>query len=435
MPRRRPLDWSRLTVLQRILLVLTGPWLFWPLTLLVGWAADSLLGRWLPAELYDHAERALFFQGGTDWGGGLCYAIQAAVLAFWAVWLAWYLSLALHAIPLRNLQYRHRLLLSLQFLLPSVGVAIVLGVVFGVSSWIESFVHPSGPRTPLTPADWDFVVQIATGALVAVLSVLWVAWLDGRERWSAWRKFVLAPAVAVLWFVMASDGQTPRAGQRLGAGWNPLPAVRGVRHAVMLSWYNLIAPGRPAGAVDSPWWYWTDGRIEFGTATDRSPSARALRVRADLPWMRGRTAYVIPVAVDPDAPAADAFPYHAYDRHHSGYCLATPGGPFFLPVGRISAKAFRPVHLPSGTPYWRLDIPADAPVRCTLCLYCRTPYPPEPPVPLETLLAAPPAPVEIRVTPDTPFSALSSTLLRLQTAGFDEVFLAMSSLRQVEPDF
>ena len=91
------------------------------------------------------------------------------------------------------------------------------------------------------------------------------------------------------------------------SGWEPLPAVRGARHAAMLAWRRaVLAPfGHRVRRMpeDSPLWFWTDGFVYFQTAPRPSRTARALRAVEPPPWAAGKAAWGLPVQLfaAPDA--------------------------------------------------------------------------------------------------------------------------------------
>ena len=409
------IDDRRLTKFQRFLAGLTGPKLFWPVTVLAVLASGAL-GLWIPAELHENAETALFFQGGADLGGGMAYGCLAVVSAFWGVWLAWNLSLRMHAVERRGVGFGWRVWRALLLLLPTLGVVVGVVAVLCVLSkdWLMGVLAGSGPVSTCR----DIPVLAATGAAVAVASILWVAWLDGR-KWPAWLKCFLAPAATALWLALGWDGQTPRAGQRLECDWEPRPAVRGPCHRAMLAWYQLFADIPQAGDGDSPLWFWTDGQLEFGSALERSRSALTLERRDDLPGMEGKSVFVFPVAMRAGAKREEMFPFRTH-WHHGGYFLATDQGPVPVRCGVIDASRRRNVVLPEGGSYLSLRVSAKGArgerrsvgghPKCAM-------------KPLATLLKGKPIPVEVWVEDSATFERVADCLTRLNAAGFDEVFL------------
>ncbi len=411
------IDDRRLTKFQRFLAGLTGPKLFWPVTLLAG-LASGVLGLWIPAELHEDAETALFFQGGADWGGGMAYGCLAAMFAFWGVWLAWNLSLRMHAVERREVGFGRRVWRALLLLLPTLGVAVGVAAALCVLSkeWLMGLVAGSAPVSTCR----DIPVLAATGAAVAVASILWVAWLDGR-KWPVWLKCFLAPAATALWLALGWDGQTPRAGQRLECDWEPRPAVRGLRHRAMLAWYQLFADIPQAGDGDSPLWFWTDGQLEFGRAVERSRSAQALERRDDLPGMEGKGVFVFPVALREGAKREEMFPFRTHGRH-GGYYLATDRGPVPVRCGVIDAGRRRDVVLLEGGSYLSLRVSAEG-ARGERRTVGENPKFAMKPLDA-LLLEEKPIPVEVWVEDNATFGRVADCLIRLDEAGFDEVFLA-----------
>jgi len=275
-----------------------------------------------------------------------------------------------------------------------------------------------------TSCEFDLAVLFGTILLVGVLTAAWTAWTDGR-RWRLGWKLLAAPAAVALWVFLAWDGQTPRAGQRLWSGQEPLPAVRSWRHAAMLAWYDLWVKLPKAGGDDAVLWFWTDGRSEFGTRREDSPSARALRRRTDLPWTRGEAVFAVPLAPERHAALRDAMPFKAVSRHNGGYFLQTPEGLVQIRRGVVESRFpwpgywGRDVHLAPGTRYWMALLSGKRVEEIRL----RTVGGGE-----ETgfreddLPVGERIPVQVWVAPDTPFGVLADLLVKLDKAGFKEVF-------------
>lgn len=445
-------DPSNLTRFERVVLFFTGPWMILPL----GWALVRLgdnLFYWrelLPAERTRRPEVLPFFQGSNDLGG-VGYGIAALALAVFAVTAAWHLSLRLRAFHER-VGFGRRVGRAFAVLSPFFAVFLaatafvvaetVLDRLEGRDGLGRTGLFVAGPST-----DADIAVVFLTAAAVYALSVLFVAWLDGT-RLRGPVKTLLAPAVAVLWFVLGADGQTPRAGQMLEASWEPLPAVRGARHGAMVAWNDLCLalmgfPARPVPPADSPLWFWTDGRLEFGPDADASPSARALRRRTDLPWVTEGRAFVVPVAVrdDTTARARAFFPYSTHARAYGGYFLQTPDGPFRIlhgsiePLWRYNDRwyfGWRDVHLRDGEPYWTLVLGADGcrgerkVVDLAAWAAVQTGTPCEPDAPAAPFVPAPQterAAVSLRLESGATFASFTNLLLRLRDCGYGDVFV------------
>ena len=409
-----------------------------------GWCAGRFevwtgKGGWIPAETGPHAEWMPFLQGGTDWGGGAMYAVEAMAGVCYLVLASWLLALwmaQVRKVSPDGAGWGRRTLRALWFFTP---YAVAWGTL-----WIVSIVTDRGFARH-TSSEADGGVLMATVALVGVLTAAWTAWVDGRRWWTVW-KVLAAPAVVALWVVMAWDGQTPRAGQRLWAGQEPLPAVRSWRHAAMLAWYDLWVERPETGGEDAWLWFWTDGRNEFGTRLEDSPSARALRKRSDLPWTGGREVFTVPLAAGPETEVGDAMPYSALMRHYGGYFFRTPDGVLEIRKGVIHSLVpcgegglevrSVDVNLRPGTHYWALRLsregglagglrtfaPSDLDNREgwrlaeneTVLAVASSP---------EDVLSGERAPVELRVDGDVTLGALADCLGRLDAAGFDEVFV------------
>ena len=409
-----------------------------------GWLAGKFgggagLGGWIPAETGPHAEWMPFLQGGTDWGGGTMYALMALAGVCYLALASWLLALWLAMDRKESPDgagWGKRTLRTLWFFVP---YAVALGVL-----GIANFAVERG-CVRHTSSEADGGVLMVTVALTGVLTAAWTAWVDGR-RWRTVWKVLAAPAAVAFWVFMAWDGQTPRAGQRLWAGQEPLPAVRSWRHAAMLAWYDLWVERPETGGEDAWLWFWTDGRNEFGTRLADSPSARALRKRADLPWTGGREVFVVPLAAGPETEVGKAMPYHAQMRHYGGYFFRTPDGVLEIRRGAVHSvrkvHSMRPaspsswawrevdVHLRPGTPYWSLWMSRKGGVEGQLLAFAPSrSHPPEAEEvlavtsSLEDVLNGERAPVVAGIADEVTLGALADCLGRLDAAGFDEVFV------------
>lgn len=426
---------KKLSRRERVLLVLTGPWMILP-WLIVLCFLDRPMDAVLPAETTGLPERLLFFQGSDDWGGSLAFALTASALAFFAVTIPLHLSLRLRAF-VRPAGFARRLgramLAALPFAVPFLWLLVndlIWRYKEGYSEW----------HVPVA-GDLDLLALLLVAATVCAAGLVWVAALDG-SRLSPRARFWLAPLFALAWFVLASDGQTPRAGQMIQSGWEPLPAVRGARHAAMLAWRRAVLA--PFGyrvrrmPADSPLWFWTDGFVYFQTAPRPSRTARALRAVEPPPWAAGKPAWGLPVAADDATPVRDLFPYSYYGRHFGGYFLRTPEGAVHLVGGRIEpTHACRDIHLADGAPYLAARVAADGTLRAErrttdfgawfragYATSWNTPVAPPPETPYEPSSAGAALPVQLFADPDASFASFTNAVLRLRAAGFGEVFVA-----------
>ena len=411
-----------------VLLMVGGTWMVWM------WPGPG----WIPAETGPHAEWMPFLQGGTDWGGGVMYALVALAGVVYLVVASWVLTLWMASERKRSPDgagWGKRTLRALWFFAP-------YGVAWGVLEIVNLATEWGCVRHTSCEADWG--VLMATVALTGVLTAAWTAWVDGR-RWRLGWKLLVAPAAVALWVFMAWDGQTPRAGQRLWSGQEPLPAVRSWRHAAMLAWYDLWVERPETGGEDAWLWFWTDGRNEFGTRLEDSPSARALRKRSDLPWTGGREVFAVPLAAGPEAEVDAAMPYSAQMRHYGGYFFRTPEG--LLPIRRGVMHSLRPlsegvltvrspdVHLRPGTPYWALRLSREGGLAGRLQAFAPSELDKTGrglaenetvlavASSLEEVLSGERVPVELRVDGDVALGELAECLRRLDGAGFGEVFV------------
>ena len=428
----RESDLKKLSRGERVLLVLTGPWMILPWLIVLTFLTTPLAAV-LPAEVFGRPERMLFFQGSDDWGGSMMFALTASALAFFAVTIPLHLSLRLRAF-VRPAGFARRLgralLAALPFAVPFLWLLVndlIWRYKEGYSEW----------HVPVA-GDLDLLALLLVAATVCAAGLVWVAALDG-SRLSPRARFWLAPLFALVWFVLASDGQTPRAGQMIQSGWEPLPAVRGARHAAMLAWRRAVLA--PFGyrvrrmPEDSPLWFWTDGFVYFQTAPRPSRTARALRPVEPPPWAAGKPAWGLPVAAEGDTPVRDLFPYSYYGRHFGGYFLRTPEGPVHLVGGRIETPRFwvRDIHLADGAPYLAAQVAADGTLRAErrtvdfdawrrMRLDNRE-VAPEPEAPYEPSPTDAALPVQLFPDPDATFASFTNAVLRLRAAGFENLFI------------
>ena len=425
-------DLTKLSRGERVLLVLTGPWMILPGLVVLYFLTLPLVAA-LPAETSGLPERLLFFQGSDDWGGSMMFALWAAALAFFAVTIPLHLSLRLRAF-VRPAGFARRLGRALLAALPF--ICLFLWTLCYDLVWLrkEDLLYV------ITAGDLDPLALLLVAATVCAAGLVWVAALDG-SRLSPRARTWLAPLFALVWFVLASDGQTPRAGQMIQAGWEPLPAVRGARHTAMLAWRRaVLAPfGYRVRRMPeaSPLWFWTDGFVYFQTAPRPSRTARALRSVEPPPWAAGKPAWGLPVAADDATPVRDLFPYSYYGRHFGGYFLRTPEGPVHLVGGRIEPPGCWPrsIHLADGTPYLAAQVAEDGTLRAerrtvdldawrrAIRASWNDAVAPLPEAPYEPSSADAALPVQLFAEPDATFASFTNAVLRLRAAGFENLFV------------
>ena len=426
----RESDLAKLSRGERVLLVLTGPWMMLPWCFAVAFVAAPVLSSVIPTECSKMPEALLFFQGSDDEGGSLGFALLAALLAFFAATIPVHLSLRLRAFA-RPAGFGRRvgrsLLVALPFAVPFVWIlSLLLFTLFKGSPWHRPVAN-----------DFDLLALLLTAGAVCAAGLLWTAALDGTKL-APRTKTGLAPLFALVWFVLAGDGQTPRAGQMIQAGWEPLPAVRGARHGAMLAWRRAVLA--PFGfqvrrmPEDSPLWFWTDGFVYFQTSPRPSRTARALRSVEPPPWAAGKAAWGLPVEASDTTPVRDLFPYCYYGRHFGGYFLRTPEGPVHLVGGNIEPMlGTRSIHLADGAPYLVLELDASGALlgeRRTVDLdawrraLSWSDLAPPPETPYEPSTADASLPVQLFADPDATFASLTNAVLRLRAAGFEDLFVA-----------
>ena len=188
----RESDLAKLSRRERVLLVLTGPWMILPWLIVLTFLTTPLAAV-LPAEVFGRPERMLFFQGSDDWGGSMMFALTASALAFFAVTIPLHLSLRLRAF-VRPAGFARRLaralLAALPFAVPFLWLLVndlIWRYKEGYSEW----------HVPVA-GDLDLLAILLVAATVCAAGLVWVAALDG-SRLSPRARFWLAPLFALAW--------------------------------------------------------------------------------------------------------------------------------------------------------------------------------------------------------------------------------------------
>lgn len=410
---------ARLSPIGRFMLVLTAPWTVLP------WGAVLFVFSvrfLLPAETTRRPEEWLFFQGGTDYGGGTGFSLTALCLLFFGFLAAFHLSLRLRAMD-GPLDLRLRLWRTLRVLAPFIGWFLA-----SLLLWGYNFCPPHD-----CSCEYDAAVLVLSACAVYAASILYIVVLDGT-RLPGWGKTLLAPLFPVLWLVMGADGQTPRAGQMLASDEEPLPAVRGFRHGTMLAWRRLcllpfgVREQRP-DPESSSLWYWTIGIREFGEGREASPTARALRLDGALPWVK-EPVFVAPVATKDDAPCK--FPHftHPVFQHLCGYMLNVGGRWVPLYSGRMDVPRYgsRDIHLEDGQAYWTISLTREG-ATSRLLRFEPVCWWEDPATDVD--LGAParvepqkePVATQLCFSPDVPYATLTNWIIRLEKNGYHPLHL------------
>jgi hypothetical protein len=203
---------------KRILLAIIGPMGIAPIAFLVAWAAAV---AYTPPEANLKPEAMLFLQGSTDEGGGTLFAATMVLYVVFGVLAAIYLTLKLDERPAAG--FRGDFALALILLKWHV-LAFVVGGMANLS--YDGLVLEN-----------DFRNMFLLAALIYGLSVALVVWLR-QLPCGLGARLALSPLWVFVWLIVGSDGTTPRAGQLVNAGVDPVISARGVRHGLMLRWHH-----------------------------------------------------------------------------------------------------------------------------------------------------------------------------------------------------
>lgn len=205
--------------LSRALLAIIGPAGILP----VGVAVAVTVGFfvYVPPEASLKPEAMLFLQGSTDMGGGCLFAGTMALYVVFGLFASVYLAVKLDEHPAAGFL---RDFLRALWLLKWHVVAFVVGGLANVS--YDGLVREN-----------DFRNMFLLAAVLYFLSVALIVWLRQTSLKLSGR-VLLAPLWVVAWLVVGADGTTPRAGQLVNSGQDPVIAARGVRHGLMLRWHR-----------------------------------------------------------------------------------------------------------------------------------------------------------------------------------------------------
>jgi hypothetical protein len=189
-------------------------------------AAIWLFGGYRPAEI-TQARVPLFLQGSTDWGGSNIFAVTVVLYVWFGLTGAAWLALVSHMRPARS-----SFASVLRANIWSMRFHASLFLLFGILTWSPwSSVQDRDP-------DPDFRNIFVLVVILYAASFLLVTWLS-RQTLSLAGKVIASPLMLYLWLVIGADGNTPKAGQMLFGYEKPLRTPRGVRHGIMLKWYQL----------------------------------------------------------------------------------------------------------------------------------------------------------------------------------------------------
>ena len=208
--------------LPALIYVLGHPAMLLPTALGAIW----LFGRYTPPEI-TQARVPLFLQGSTDWGGSNVFAVTVVLYAWFGIVGAAWLTIVSHR-RTADASFVNALLANIRQMRDH----IALFLFFGIATWRpwSSVEH----RDP----DPDYRNMFVLALLLYVTSFFVVTWLS-RRRLTLTAKVLVSPVMLYLWLFIASDGNTPKAGQMLFAGEKPHRTARGIRHGVMLRWYRV----------------------------------------------------------------------------------------------------------------------------------------------------------------------------------------------------
>ncbi len=207
--------------LKRISAFCLGPVTILPLAIIGTVLSLAIYGD--PPEMHGDLERALFFQGSTDLGGGCMFAATVGLYVLFGITSSLYLVLKLSDRPPQS-SWGRDFLNSLWILKYHI-TAFLIGGLANISMDGEVLEN-------------DFRNMFLLAVFIYTLSITLIVALH-RAQLALRIQLMAAPLFTIVWIVLASDGNTPRAGQLVQSGQDPQPHVRGVRHGTMLAWHKF----------------------------------------------------------------------------------------------------------------------------------------------------------------------------------------------------
>jgi hypothetical protein len=204
---------------KQILLAIIGPAGIVP----IGFLVAIVVGRfvYIPPEASLKPEAMLFLQGSTDLGGGSLFAATMALYIVFGILSALYLTLKLDERPPGGFV---RDVVSAFLLLKWHIFAFLVGGMANVE--YDRLVLEN-----------DFRNMFLLAALIYLLSIVFIVWVR-QGQLGLGSRLILAPLWVFLWLIIGADGTTPRAGQLVNSGVDPVISARGVRHGLMLRWHD-----------------------------------------------------------------------------------------------------------------------------------------------------------------------------------------------------
>lgn len=198
-----------------------GPWMLLPWTVIVIYLFLQIFQT--PEMSHDY-EKFIFFQGSIDWGDAAIFASTILLYIFFGVTAALYLTLKLEELS-SKLSLSSLLVKSLKILKWHIICFVISGIIF----------MPLDSQS----ASNDFRNMFLFLCVIYTLNLLFIIFLKKYVRWNNYLKLAIAPFFIMLWIIIGSDGNTPRAGQFVSSNKGYIYQTRGMRHCIMMTWHRF----------------------------------------------------------------------------------------------------------------------------------------------------------------------------------------------------
>lgn len=198
-----------------------GPWMLLPWTVIVTYLFLQIFQT--PEMSHDY-EKYIFFQGSIDWGEAAIFANTILLYIFFGVTAALYLTLKLEELS-SKLSLSSLFVKSLNVLKWHIICFVISGIIF----------LPLDSQS----ASNDFRNMFLFLCAIYILNLIFIIFLKKYVTLKNYLKLAIAPFFIMLWIVIGSDGNTPRAGQFVSSNKGYVYQTRGIRHCIMMKWHRL----------------------------------------------------------------------------------------------------------------------------------------------------------------------------------------------------
>lgn len=198
-----------------------GPWVLLPWTVI---ATYLFLQKFQTPEMTHDYEKFIFFQGSIDWGKAAIFANTILLYIFFGITAALYLTLKLEELSGES-SISMLFLKSIKILKWHIICFVASGLLF----------MPLDSQS----ASNDFRNMFLFLCIIYAVNMYFIIFLRKYVKLSNYFKLVIAPIFIMLWVVIGSDGNTPRAGQLVSSDKGYVYQVRGIRHGIMMKWHLI----------------------------------------------------------------------------------------------------------------------------------------------------------------------------------------------------